>query len=93
MARVEAQKKTERAFKNIGPVSEAWLRAVGIRSLADLEQAGALAAYRLVKLHGFNASLNLLYALEAAIRDIHWTALPAEVKARLKAAARRLSDK
>lgn len=75
------------ALKNLGPTSREWLRAVGIHSRAKLEQVGALEAFRLVRLHGFNASLNLLYVLEAALRDVHWTALPATDKARLKAAA------
>jgi hypothetical protein len=65
---------------------------VGIRSRADLETVGAIEALRLVKLHGFNASLNLLYALEAALRDLHWTALPPEVKAKLKAAAKAVKE-
>ena len=77
-------------LKNLGPVSQEWLRAVGIHSRAELEQVGALETFRLVRLHGFNASLNLLYALEAALRDIHWTALPTAEKTRLKVAAQAL---
>jgi DNA transformation protein and related proteins len=76
-------------LKNLGAVSCEWLDAVGIRSRADLEAVGSVEAYRLVRLHGFNASLNLLYALEAALRDEHWTKLAPEVKARLKLAARK----
>ena len=76
------------ALKNLGPTSTEWLRAVGIHSHEDLERIGAVAAFHLVNLHGFNASLNLLYALEAALQDVHWTALSAQTKARLKQAAR-----
>ena len=76
-------------LKNLGPVSREWLNAVGIHSRADLEAVGAIEAYRLVRLHGFNASLNLLYALEAALRNEHWAQLAPEVKTRLKAAARK----
>jgi DNA transformation protein and related proteins len=79
-------------LKNIGPVSAEWLRAVGIRTLEELQAVGAIEAYRLVRLHGFNASLNLLYALEAAIRDLHWTALPEGVKTKLKKAAQARPD-
>ena len=78
------------ALKNLGPVSRTWLRAVGIHAQADLEQTGALEAFQRVRAHGFNASLNLLYALEAALRGVHWTALPPADKARLKAAADKL---
>jgi DNA transformation protein and related proteins len=75
-------------LKNLGPVSLEWLHAVGIRSRADLEAVGVIEAFRRVRLHGFNASLNLLYAMEAALRGLHWTALPPEVKTKLKAAAK-----
>ena len=75
-------------LKNLGPTSTEWLRAVGIHTREDLERIGAVAAYHLVKLHGFNASLNLLYALEASLQDVHWTALSPNTKARLKQTAR-----
>jgi DNA transformation protein and related proteins len=80
-------------LKNLGPVSREWLQAVGIHAHAELEAVGAIEAYRLVRLHGFNASLNLLYALEAALRDVHWTALPAEVKRQLQTSARVLKQR
>lgn len=79
-------------MKNIGPVSGAWLRAVGVHSKDELVALGAVEAFRLIKLHGFNASLNLLYALEGAIRDLRWTDLPAPVKAKLRRAARALPN-
>lgn len=82
------EEKSDSGLKNIGPVSMEWLRAVGIASREDLERLGSVEAYRLVKAHGFNASLNLLYALEAALQDIHWTTLSPQTKAKLKAAAK-----
>ncbi len=82
------ERRSGSELKNIGPVSMEWLRAVGINSREDLEAMGSIEAYRLVKQHGFNASLNLLYALEAALEDIHWTALSPQTKARLKAQSR-----
>ena len=54
------------------------------REFDDLERIGALDAYKLVKAHGYNASLNLLWALQAALLDIHWTQLPAGVKRALR---------
>lgn len=75
-------------LKNLGPTSAEWLHSVGIRTREDLEKAGSLGAFQLIKQHGFNASLNLLYALEAALQDVHWTALSPQTKARLKHAAR-----
>jgi DNA transformation protein len=79
-------------LKNLGPVSEQWLRAAGIHSREELEKLGSVEAYRQVRLHGFNTSLNLLYALEAALLNVHWTALPLQTKARLKAAVKNTQE-
>lgn len=84
--------RSDFGLKNLGPVSEQWLRAVGIHSREELEKLGPVEAYRLVRMHGFNASLNLLYALEAALLNLHWTALPPQTKARLKAAAKKTQE-
>ena len=40
-----------------------------------------------VKRAGFKPSLNLLYALEGALRDCHWQDVPDERRAELVAAA------
>jgi hypothetical protein len=71
-------------MRNLGPKSSVWLAAVGIHNRRDLEEVGALNAYLLCKAHGYNASLNLLWALQAALMDIHWTRLPADIKAQLR---------
>ncbi len=83
------KQQSDVGLKNLGPVSEQWLRAVGIHSRDELEKLGSVEAYRLVRLHGFNASLNLLYALEAALLNLHWTALSPQTKARLKIAVKK----
>ncbi|GAB1406937.1 TfoX/Sxy family protein [Thermomonas brevis] len=74
-------------LRNIGPKSAAWLRQVGLRSLADLQQAGAVGAYMKVRRAGFKPSLNLLYALEGALQDCHWQEIPEARRAELVAAA------
>lgn len=74
-------------LKNLGPVSIDWLVQCGITSRAELEDVGAVMAYKIVKHHVPQANLNLLYGIQAALMDIHWNALPQEVKARLKAEA------
>ena len=71
-------------LKNIGPTSAQWLRNVGILTSADLAHLGSVVAYRIVKEAGYPASLNLLYALEAALRDIDWRALDETEKRRLR---------
>ncbi len=72
---------------NLGPASRDWLRAVGIETERDLREAGAVGAYRMLKAQGYNATLNLVYALHAALVGIDWRAIPAAHKAALKAAA------
>jgi DNA transformation protein and related proteins len=74
-------------LRNIGPKSAAWLRQTGIRTQADLEAVGALAAYVRVKRAGFKPSLNLLYALEGAILGCHWQEIPEQRRSELVLAA------
>ncbi len=72
------------AIKNIGPVSSRWLAAVGIHTLDDLREVGVLNAYNLVRSHGYNANLNLLWALQGATMNLHWTRIPQSVKQDLR---------
>jgi DNA transformation protein len=74
-------------IKNIGPKSMAWLRQTGIRTQADLEAVGSLAAYVRIKRAGFKPSLNMLYAMEGAILGCHWQEIPAERRSELIIAA------
>lgn len=73
------------AIRNLGPVSMQWLAAIGIHTADDLRRVGALDAYRLLTLRGYRVSLNLLWAMEAGLRGIHWLELPVEVRDRLRA--------
>jgi DNA transformation protein len=74
-------------LRNLGPVSAGWLVAAGIRSAAELRALGAVAAYHRVATHrSGDASLNLLYALEGALRGVRWDLLPAADRAALRAA-------
>lgn len=77
-------------LKNLGPKSEQWLNEVGVFSKMDIERIGPVEIYRLLKERGFPASLNLVYALEAMLMDIHWTKLPEAVKAELKMAVKNI---
>lgn len=76
------------ALPNLGPASARWLVAAGITTPADLRALGAVAAFRRVAMHrAGDVSLNLLYALEGALRGARWDQLPAEVRDALRAAA------
>lgn len=73
-------------LKNIGPKSTQWLHAIGVDTIDDLREMGAIDCCRALKAQGYPASLNLAYAIEGALRDIHWCKLPAAVKQQLKTA-------
>ena len=75
-------------LKNLGPTSIGWLEAIGITTLDDLISHDPVELYATLKQRGYPASLNLVYAIRAAIMGIHWTALPAEIKDELKVSVR-----
>jgi DNA-3-methyladenine glycosylase I len=75
------------SLRNLGPASQQWLGAVGLRTRADLERIGAVNAYRLLKGQGYRVTLNMVYAIEGALRDCDWKRLPATLKTRLQAEA------
>ena len=63
----------------------AWLKQVGIRSLADIRTHGAWGSFLKVRKAGFKASLSLVYALAGAEDDVHWQQLDPVRKAGLLA--------
>ena len=75
-------------LKNIGQVSEAWLNEIGIYTREELQAVGPVRAYQLVKQQGYNATLNLVYALQGAIMDLHWNDLPLALREQLKREAK-----
>lgn len=80
-------------LKNIGPVTERWLCEVGIRSAEELQQLGALEAFRRIRERlPDRATPVLLYALEGALRDLYWTDLPPDVRERLRGEAFRPAE-
>jgi DNA-3-methyladenine glycosylase I len=72
---------------NLGERTAGWLVAAGIRTDRDLRAAGPVGAYRIVKRHGYPATLNLVYAVHGALAGIDGRALAPADKAALKAAA------
>ena len=69
---------------NLGATSAGWLRDVGIETYDDLERLGSVGAFLLVDGSRAGVSLNLLYALEGALRDVPWDRLPSEVRTDLR---------
>ena len=87
MARRQNKSRKLTELNNLGPVSAGWLNAIGVHTLADLAGLGAIEAYRILKGHGYPVTLNLVYAIEGALRGRDWRDLPAARKRELRAAA------
>lgn len=76
-------------LRNLGPTSAAWLREVGITTIAELRRLGPVLTYTIVKQKQPQASLNLLWALAAGLSDRDWRELQDEEKQRLLAEVKR----
>ena len=77
--------RTQNRMRNLGPVSMEWLRTIGVETREELETLGAVEAYLRICDVGFKPSLNLLWALQGAVLDVHWAQVPSDMKAGLKA--------
>lgn len=73
----------EAKLRNIGPKSARWLAAVGIHTRDDLCKVGVINAYNLVRAQGYHVTLNLLWALQGALMDVHWTRITSATKTAL----------
>jgi DNA transformation protein len=72
------------SLPNLGPKSGQWLRDAGITTIADLERLGAVVAYKIVKQREPKTSLNLLWALAAALEGKDWRDLDESAKQKLR---------
>ena len=72
-------------LKNLGPKSKEQLQRIGVHTLQDLEVIGAVRAYFKLKAIYSKLSLNMLYALEGALLNIHCIDLSQPHKVRLLA--------
>lgn len=71
-------------LRNVGPSTARRLRAAGLHGPDDLRCVGAAAAFAAVRgEHPQHTSLNLLWALEGALRDRDWRDLSETEKHRL----------
>jgi DNA-3-methyladenine glycosylase I len=84
MKRVRATPVAE--LPNLGERTAQWLAAAGIRTVRELSEIGPVGAYRILKGHGYPATLNLAYAVHGALSGIDWRRLSPADKAVLKSA-------
>lgn len=71
------------SLASLGSVSQRWLAEAGIRTRAELERIGSVAAFKKVAAAGREPSVNLLYALEGALLGLRPQRLSAAVKKNL----------
>ena len=71
-------------IRNIGPTSEAWLEEIGVETLEQLRSVGSVPVYAMIRDQHPEASLNLLWSLEAALRGEDWHQLSETVKDELR---------
>lgn len=81
----EAKESPLRKMRNLDESAVAWLLDVGIHTPKELERVGAVAAYRAVDARGHQPSLDLLWALDGALRNKMRSRLPEERKQELLA--------
>jgi len=69
----------------MGPKSRQWLASIDVHTLDDVVSLGVIETYKRVKAaYPEKVSLNLLYALQAALLDLRWNELPPDIKEELK---------
>ena len=72
-------------MRNMGPKSRQWLASIGVHTLDDVVSLGVIETYKRVKAaYPEKVSLNLLYALQAALLDLPWNELSPDIKEELK---------
>ncbi|MCW8335064.1 TfoX/Sxy family DNA transformation protein [Vibrio paucivorans] len=87
----QAQSKPNRLkdLPNLRLATERMLKKAGIESVEQLEEAGAVEAFKAIKQsHTSDVGLELLWALEGAIKGTHWSVIP---QSRREELANRLS--
>ena len=67
-------------MRNLGPVSRRWLVEIGVMTLNDLKQVGAISAYSHIRSRHPAVTKNLLWAPLGAEHDTDWRELSDEVK-------------
>jgi DNA transformation protein len=93
LAQAKLEKKQQASCKpnrlkdlpNLRLATERMLKKAGIESVEQLEQEGALSAYKAIRdSHSAKVSIELLWALEGAINGTHWSVVPQSRREELK---------
>lgn len=83
----QASSKPDRLkdLPNLRLATERMLKKAGIKSVEQLEEKGAVNAYKAIRdSHSAKVSIELLWALEGAINGTHWSVVPQSRREELK---------
>jgi DNA transformation protein and related proteins len=78
-ARVKLQ-----SLLNLGPKSADWLIDAGFETPEEIAELGAVEVWKRTRELHPEFNLMGLYALQAALMDLHWRDLPEDIKADLR---------
>ena len=70
-------------LRNLGPRSAQWLAQVGVDSVETLRAMGVAGCFERLLAAGINPSINLAYAIQGALDDLDWRALPEHTRSEL----------
>jgi DNA transformation protein len=74
-------------LKNLGSATVNILHAVGINCYGDLKKAGPVEVYLRIQRRNIHVSKVMLYALQGALQNSHWSTLDPKLKQQLLDAA------
>lgn len=77
-------------LKNLGPKSARMRSSIGIHSRDDLERLGILEAFRRSHIAGRQVASGMLYAMDGALRGMHWNEIGLDRKLELRRAAKEI---
>ncbi len=81
------------SLKNLGPKSAELIVAAGIDGPDEIRRLGAAVVFHRVKSRfPGSTSLNLLWALQAALMEVHWHEVPEEIRTQLLSEVETLSN-
>ena len=74
------EKRKIEKIKNLGPVSTKWLNSIDVYTIDEVKKLGPIVIYNMLKAHGYNVNILMVYALQGAIMDCHWNEIPEKLK-------------
>ena len=84
MTKKKPQNNNLPKLRNLGPVSTQWLHSIEVYTKDDIKKLGPIVIYNMLKAHGYNVNILIVYALQGVIMDCHWNEIPSKMKEKFK---------